>query len=143
MMMGGGHGRLNSDAAAAILLAVLLGNLAISASCTTRQLLPGVAGGRHGCGRGWTAPRRRRREQDLPDILPEVEMRRRRPRVHLLLLLALEVGVLEDDEACRSICPVCDPKCHPPLPQAVRRLGSSMVAPVAGVYVRMCKFVGR
>jgi len=34
MMMGGGHGgRLNSDAAAAILLAVLLGNLAISASC--------------------------------------------------------------------------------------------------------------
>jgi hypothetical protein len=31
--MGGGHGRLNSDAAAAILLAVLLGNLAISASC--------------------------------------------------------------------------------------------------------------
>ena len=33
MMMGGGHGHLNSDAAAAILFAVLLGNLAISASC--------------------------------------------------------------------------------------------------------------
>ncbi|CAO2202936.1 unnamed protein product [Urochloa humidicola] len=49
-------------------------------------------------------------------------------------------------EDCRRSCPVCDPKCHPPLPLAARRrptLSGGGVAPGAGDYKRASSLVGR
>ncbi|KAG2588539.1 hypothetical protein PVAP13_5NG340300 [Panicum virgatum] len=143
MMMGGGHGHLNSDAAAAILFAVLLGNLAISASCT-RQQLPGVAGG------GTAAEAAAGRRQDDGDgskiylIFCQKSKCVNNDREYTCYCcLHWKSACYRTMEACRSICPVCDPKCHPPLPLATHRLRSTTVAPVAGVYVGMSNFVGR
>ncbi|CAL4956931.1 unnamed protein product [Urochloa decumbens] len=152
MMMGGGHGLLkNSAAAAAILLAVILVNLAISARCTaagTRPQLLGVAGG----GSSRVAAAAAAGHED-----------RHGSKIYLIFCQKSKcVGDAGHDytcycclhwknsvcwktmEDCRSTCPVCDPKCHPPLPLAAQRrptLGGG-VAPAADDYGRVSSLVG-
>ncbi|XP_022682383.1 uncharacterized protein LOC111257322 [Setaria italica] len=149
--MGGGHGRSkNPGSAAAILLVVLLVNLAISTRCTRQQLLSVAGGGSS----GGTAAAAAGHVDGYGS------------KIYLIFCQKSKcVGVAGHDytcycclnyrkpvcwmtmEDCRSTCPVCDPKCHPPLPLAARaasRAHPPMVSPVADDdYGRVSSLVGR
>ncbi|CAL4976460.1 unnamed protein product [Urochloa decumbens] len=154
MMMGGGHGRLkNSAAAAAILLAVILVNLSISARYTaagTRQQLLGVAGG--GSVRATAAAAAAGHEDGHGSKIYLIFCQKSK--------CAGDAGhdytcycCLHSDnsvcwktmEDCRSTCPVCDPKCHPPLAAQRRPTlgGGGGVAPAGDGYGRVSSLVGR